>query len=975
MLQAFAEEHDITVVPVAEFIEHVFFKCVYELAGTCVGFNLPFDISRIAIGHGLARKRARGAFSFLLGQGKWPRIIVRHLNSRVSLITFGRPKPSHTPRSMRRRGLKVEPHPGCFVDVRTLSSALLSDSWSLKRLAEYLGTEHQKLETTFEGPLDRSKVEYGLRDVQVTWECYQKLRDRYSAYCLSETRFNRIYSEASLGKAYLRQMSVKPWREVQPTFPPETLGAILSTYYGGRAEVHIRREIVRVLYCDFMSMYPTVCTLQGLWKFVTAKGISTRRATRQVREFLERTMLSDLQRPETWLLLATIVKVRPEDNILPLRARYGDLFEGQKALLRDQADDHRRGRRSSQFSIGLNHAQGTDGLWYTLADCLASRLLTGRVPTVLEAISFEPGPMQDGLRKIRIEGNEAFEVDPAKDDFFRRLIELRIQAKSKAKTDPKWKQSAQALKICANATSYGIYVELNVTELIENKIVAVFGTGEPFTTEVKILESEGPYFHPLLGTLITGAARLMIAIAERLAIGEGLSWAFCDTDSLALAQPDGTDDAEFLDRAEQVRSWFNKLSPYAGEEELFKIEDQNFRIGLDGKPTKELELLYCWAVSAKRYVLFNIKDGRPVIRKASAHGLGHLMSPYPEGASSGIPVSPESLKEIGVARWEHDVWYRIVDAALNGNPDSVNLKSLPGFTRPAASQCTVTTPTILRWFERYNQGKPYREQVRPFGFVLAFPARKRVLLPDGQRLSGKDSEIRAIAPYGPIETAALHAFDRETGEKVPPELLPTYAQALSRYHIHPEDKFENADYDQRGVTQRRHIQVDEIAHIGKEANRWEDLLSLGSETESEILYGSSPEDVERSKEAMRAAIRVFGVRRVAAEAGLSPALISGFSSRKKELSPATNARVRSALISLRKQTERDAATLADLERRLLNAARRKGISFRGLAQEAGIDPSNLGKVLSRKRTFSASMLNQLLRAVAEEENGPPYGGY
>ena len=34
----------------------------------------------------------------------------------------------------------------------------------------------------------------------------------------------------------------------------------MSTYYGGRSEVRMRRMAVRVLYCDFLSMYPTVST-------------------------------------------------------------------------------------------------------------------------------------------------------------------------------------------------------------------------------------------------------------------------------------------------------------------------------------------------------------------------------------------------------------------------------------------------------------------------------------------------------------------------------------------------------------------------------------------------------------------------------------------------------------------------------------------------------------------------------------------
>jgi hypothetical protein len=36
------------------FVDEVFFVYAYDLRGTCVGLNLPFDLSRLAIGHGSA---------------------------------------------------------------------------------------------------------------------------------------------------------------------------------------------------------------------------------------------------------------------------------------------------------------------------------------------------------------------------------------------------------------------------------------------------------------------------------------------------------------------------------------------------------------------------------------------------------------------------------------------------------------------------------------------------------------------------------------------------------------------------------------------------------------------------------------------------------------------------------------------------------------------------------------------------------
>jgi len=112
-------------------------------------------------------------------------------------------------------------------------------------------------------------------------------------------------------------------------------------------------------------------------------------------------------------------------------------------------------------------------------------------------------------------------------------------------------------------------------------------------------------------------------------------------------------------------------------------------------------------VSAKRYVLFNLDAaGRPVVRKPSAHGLGHLRPPDgAEHAPASIPAPAMKLDDIGLARWQYDLWYRIVEAALAGHPAQVDL-DLPGFAAPAVSRYAATTPELLRWFTRFNNGRP-----------------------------------------------------------------------------------------------------------------------------------------------------------------------------------------------------------------------------------------------------------------------------
>ncbi len=898
LLYRYADKHNLDVLTTEEFIEDIFCPYIYELRGTCVGLNLPFDISRLAIYHSSARGDMRGGFTFQLSNNpERPNIQIKHINSRTALIRFAGARGQKTPRGMRRQGQRIPTRRGYFVDIRTLAGALLGGSWSLERLAKHLGTEHQKLRTAEHGgELTETYLHYTVQDVQATWECFEKLREQYERYGLSDTPVHKIYSEASLGKAYLKQMGIKAWRELQPDFPPEMLGIIMSTYYGGRSEVRIRREVVRVLYCDFLSMYPTVCTLMGLWSFVIAKGMECRDVTAEIRQFLEGVTLENLQEPETWRELPALVRVKPEADILPVRAKYGD--EGQ-------------------YTIGLNYLSGDGEHWYTLADCIASKLLTGKAPQVVEAIRFEPVGVQPGLEPIRIAGNAEYGIDPMRDDLYERLIDLRSEVRSRLKEarragDEELAQRLDseqyALKICANATSYGIFVELNVTEQDQSQDVSVYGaSGEAYSVGVRNIEEPGRYFHPLLATLITGAARLMLSIAERLARDEGMGWAFCDTDSMALARPDGMIEEDFLRRAERVREWFTPLNPYQDKGPLFKVEDANYGLK-GGKLSSAIAPLHCYAISAKRYALFNIDPkGRPVLRKVSAHGLGHLLAPYQEDkAPREVPKPSVPLSELGVERWQHDVWYRIVQGALGDHPDWVRLDDLPGFKVPAVSRYAATTPNLLRWFRTYNEDKPYREQVRPFGFLLSFQPHPT--------LAGR-SAPRPISAYdSDAGTGARGCFDRETGTPVSAERLKTYREALAQYHLHPEAKFHEGDYLDSGVTVRRHIVPMSTHHIGKEANRWEEQYHLGIEEDAQVEYGTRLDEDIQAVDDVIPAVRGLGITAVARATGLSPRTVSAIVKRKQRPTVDVTMRIARAVGEIQQTKSRqDAKTNATLD--------------------------------------------------------------
>ena len=271
------------------------------------------------------------------------------------------------------------------------------------------------------------------------------------------------------------------------------------------------------------------------------------------------------------------------------------------------------------------------------------------------------------------------------------------------------------------------------------------------------IEEPGKYFHPLLGTLITGAARLMLAIAESLCFAKGLDWAFCDTDSVAIAKPDGMDQAEFFVRAQSICDWFSPLNPYEKKGSIFKIEDANFPIQVSADGPK-FEPLYCFCISAKRYALFNLgKSGEIIIRKASAHGLGHYLAPYEaDDAPESIPAPSVALDKIGVDRWHYDLWHTIIRAALDGHPDQVDLSYHQGLNRPAASRYGATTPALLAWFKTFNAGREYGEQAKPFNFLT------RLSGPPAADLTGRRGmEAQAgAAPQG-VPSAAGRAVQSE----------------------------------------------------------------------------------------------------------------------------------------------------------------------------------------------------------------------
>lgn len=161
---------------------------------------------------------------------------------------------------------------------------------------------------------------------------------------------------------------------------------------------------------------------------------------------------------------------------------------------------------------------------------------------------------------------------------------------------------------------------------------------------------------------------------------------------MAIAMPDGMAGDEFGLRVQAITDWFAALNPYAFAGSILKIEAENASLET-GKP----EPLFCWAVSSKRYALFNLaSDGRPILRKVSAHGLGHLRPPYSaDNPPADILAPPDEVMRSGVERWHCDLWFEIVSAGLGQKPDMPWLDFHPAMNSPAISRYGATAPDLL----------------------------------------------------------------------------------------------------------------------------------------------------------------------------------------------------------------------------------------------------------------------------------------
>lgn len=604
----------------AEFLERLY-KAAYKGRCLIVGFNLPFDLSRVATDSASARGRFAGGFS--IGMGSYvdetgrerpdrhrPRVGIKHIDSKRALKGFTSRRSPDAIDLIPEGSETGKPEPGYkfrghFLDLRTLAFSLTDRGYSLETACEAFGVEHGKQHAARHGTVSDEYIDYNRRDVLATYELAVKVLEEYDRHPIP-LQATKAYSPASIGKAYLRKMGIIPILQRQPDFPQQILGYAQSAFFGGRASAHVRKWAVPVVYTDFLSMYPTVNSLMGLWQFVIAQKVRVVDDCQgEIEVFLKAITPDLLFQPATWKQITAFVRIIPDGDVLPTRGKYS--------------------AESNDWQVGVNHLHGdagnsSHGLWFSLPDVAASVILTARVPKIIDAFRVEPAGVLADLKSTRLRG--AIDIDPRKRDFFRVAIEERKRLASRVDlADGDKSRLDKALKVLANAASYGIYAEMNRVESDDPVQVTCYGIdSEPFACRVTHPEEPGEYCFPPLASLITGAARLMLALLERAVADLGGTHAMEDTDSMAIVATqkgglvlcpggprrtaDGREAIEALSwkQVDGIAKRFAALNPYEKDAvpgSILKIEDDNF----DPKTGKQRQL-YCFAISAKRYALF-----------------------------------------------------------------------------------------------------------------------------------------------------------------------------------------------------------------------------------------------------------------------------------------------------------------------------------------------------------------------------------
>jgi hypothetical protein len=273
---------------------------------------------------------------------------------------------------------------------------------------------------------------------------------------------------------------------------------------------------------------------------------------------------------------------------------------------------------------------------------------------------------------------------------------------------------------------------------------------------------------------------------------------------------------------EKIANKFTDLNPYdlkAVPGSILKIEDVNFN------SNKKQRQLYGYAISAKRYVLYQRTRDRLSIIDPKAHGLGYLFPPK---------TANQEGKD-----WTYEAWDGLLREAFGLSRSSRSWHGLPAMMR-----IVLSTPHVLHRLDR---------STRPFNFLLC-PLIDTVA---GYPAGVDPKHFTLITPFTKqrekwLDADCTNVFDGKTyrlaanqSSRLDRAVLQTFGYVLRLYPYHPESKSlapngETCSATTRGLSQRRCVVADRLRYVGKETDRrWEQGKDLSLTSFSPVEYAAS----------------------------------------------------------------------------------------------------------------------------------------
>ena len=214
-----AAYRDLSLLTRSQFVERLLWRRAYKQRALVVGFNLPFDLTRLAVGVGEAKGWFHGGFSLPLstyrgGENRYrPRILVRMIDSKRAEISFSRPAGIDLADQVPDDSLDGHPDRkwsfrGRFLDLRTLAFALTNTGHSLESASKAFGAPYEK-RVVEHGTVTAELIDYCREDVAATAALCRSALAEYRRHPIKREA-TKARSPASIAKGYLEEMGLLP---------------------------------------------------------------------------------------------------------------------------------------------------------------------------------------------------------------------------------------------------------------------------------------------------------------------------------------------------------------------------------------------------------------------------------------------------------------------------------------------------------------------------------------------------------------------------------------------------------------------------------------------------------------------------------------------------------------------------------------------------------------------------------------------